>query len=96
MIKYWKEDINIELLGNVEKEDALKIAEQYRTELQKVYPAADIVINAVSYTHLFVSSVFEEPSAYKSVRDKISEAKKKAAKQDNAKNHNHKSIDKER
>ena len=47
-------------------------------------------------SHHFVSSVFEEPSAYKSVRDKISEAKNKAAKQDNAKNHNHKSIDKER
>lgn len=47
-------------------------------------------------SHHFVSSVFEKPSAYKSVRDKISEAKKKAAKQDNAKNHNHKSIDKER
>lgn len=45
MIKYWKEDINIEMFGNVEMEDALKIAEQYRTELQKVYPAADIVIN---------------------------------------------------
>lgn len=45
MIKYWKEDINIEMFGNAEMGDALKIAEQYRTELQKVYPAADIVIN---------------------------------------------------
>ena len=45
MIKYWKEDINIEMFGNVEMGDALKIAEQYRTELQKVYTAADIVIN---------------------------------------------------
>jgi len=32
MIKYWKEDINIEMFGNAEMGDALKIAEQYAWE----------------------------------------------------------------
>ena len=47
MIKVWKEDVNINLFGDVDKDGALKIAERYRNELQKVYPAADIIINVI-------------------------------------------------
>lgn len=52
MIKVWKEDININLFGDVEKDGALKIAELYRNELQNIYPAADIFINVVEDNEL--------------------------------------------